>query len=61
MYYFSNLFGFMIGIFFDEMVFKWLEDEYGEKVNRVIVDMGVKMGKVFFKDRMNMYIDKVVV
>lgn len=43
------------------MVFKWLEDEYGEKVNRVIVDMGVKMGKVFFKDGMNMYIDKVVV
>lgn len=43
------------------MASKRSEDEYGEKVNRAIVDTGVKMGKAVPKDRTNVYIGKVVV
>lgn len=60
-HYLSNSPGPTTGTLSDEMASKRSEDEYGENVNRAIVDTGVKMGKAFPKDRTNMYIDKVAV
>lgn len=60
-HYLRNSPGSATGTISDEMASKRSEDEYGEKVNRAIVDTGVKMGKTVPKDRTDVYIAKVVV